>query len=126
MDFQIGTQATGRVIFELFNDVTPKTAENFRGLCTGEYGNVGMARKTKKLHYLNTNVFRIADNMLIQGGDIINNDGTGVFIFLKFRVLLYMVKLSLMRISQEDMLVQDYFPWPVEDVIPIILNSLLP
>jgi cyclophilin family peptidyl-prolyl cis-trans isomerase len=36
-----------------------------------------MARKTKKLHYLNTNVFRIADNMLIQGGDIINNDGTG-------------------------------------------------
>ncbi|CAD8140430.1 unnamed protein product [Paramecium pentaurelia] len=77
LDFQIGTQAAGRVIFELFNDVTPKTAENFRGLCTGEYGNVGMARKTKKLHYLNTNVFRIADNMLIQGGDIINNDGTG-------------------------------------------------
>ncbi|CAK56452.1 unnamed protein product (macronuclear) [Paramecium tetraurelia] len=77
LDFQIGTQAAGRVIFELFNDVTPKTAENFRGLCTGEYGNVGMAKKTKKLHYLNTNVFRIADNMLIQGGDIINNDGTG-------------------------------------------------
>ncbi|CAK69324.1 unnamed protein product (macronuclear) [Paramecium tetraurelia] len=77
LDFQIGTQAAGRVIFDLFNDVTPKTAENFRGLCTGEYGNVGMAKKTKKLHYLNTNVFRIADNMLIQGGDIINNDGTG-------------------------------------------------
>ncbi|CAD8131709.1 unnamed protein product [Paramecium octaurelia] len=76
LDFQIGTQAAGRVIFELFNDVTSKTAENFRGLCTGEYGNVGMAKKSKKLHYLNTNVFRIADNMLIQGGDIINNDGT--------------------------------------------------
>lgn len=122
MDFQIGTQATGRVIFELFNDVTPKTAENFRGLCTGEYGNVGMAKKTKKLHYLNTNVFRIADNMLIQGGDIINNDGTGVLKFLNFRVLRYTVKLLWMRIFQEDMLVQAYFPWPVEVVIPIIPN----
>lgn len=35
MDIQIGASAAGRIIFELFNDLTPKTAENFRGLCTG-------------------------------------------------------------------------------------------
>jgi cyclophilin family peptidyl-prolyl cis-trans isomerase len=29
-------------VFELFNDLTPKTAENFRGLCTGEYGSIGL------------------------------------------------------------------------------------
>ena len=38
MDIMIGSQAVGRVIFDLFYDLTPKTAENFRGLCTGEYG----------------------------------------------------------------------------------------
>lgn len=35
LDFQIGTAAAGRVVFEVFTDITPKTAENFRGLCTG-------------------------------------------------------------------------------------------
>ena len=35
MDISIGTKPAGRVIFELFNDITPRTSENFRGLCTG-------------------------------------------------------------------------------------------
>ena len=68
----------GRITFELFADVTPKTAENFRGLCTGEYGNVGMGKKTKRLHYMNSMVHRIVDGMCIQGGDITNDDGSGV------------------------------------------------
>ena len=36
-DITIGSRAAGRIVFELFIDITPKTAENFRGLCTGEY-----------------------------------------------------------------------------------------
>ena len=39
IDVTIGSRAAGRIIFELFYDITPKTAENFRGLCTGEYQN---------------------------------------------------------------------------------------
>jgi len=77
MDISIGTKAAGRIIFELFTDLTPKTAENFRGLCTGEYGNVGMGTKTKKLHYLNSTFHRVVEGFAIQGGDITNGDGTG-------------------------------------------------
>lgn len=35
-------------MIELFKDVTPRTAENFRALCTGEKGN---GTNNKKLHY---------------------------------------------------------------------------
>ena len=37
-DMEIGGKAAGRIEFELFKDVVPKTAENFRALCTGERG----------------------------------------------------------------------------------------
>jgi hypothetical protein len=37
-DITIGGQAAGRVVMELRADVVPKTAENFRQLCTGEKG----------------------------------------------------------------------------------------
>jgi len=77
LDVTIGTKPAGRIIFELFTDLTPKTAENFRGLCTGEYGNVGMGTRTKQLHYLNSTFHRIVEGFALQGGDITNGDGTG-------------------------------------------------
>ena len=73
MDIQIGATAAGRIIFELFNDLTPKTSENFRALCSGEYGKVN----NQKLHYLNTKIHRIKDGFVIQGGDISNLNGKG-------------------------------------------------
>ena len=38
LDIGLGSRAIGRLVFELFYDVTPRTAENFRCLCTGERG----------------------------------------------------------------------------------------
>ena len=66
----------GRIVMELFDDITPKTAENFRCLCTGE---LGMSKNfpKKKFHFKGTPFHRIIPNFMVQGGDIINGDGTG-------------------------------------------------
>ena len=72
MDIEIGEgeqSKKGRVIFELFKNKTPKTAENFRCLCTGEKG--------ADLHFKNNIFHRIIDGFMMQGGDITMQNGTG-------------------------------------------------
>ena len=59
----------GRVIFELFNQDVPKTAENFRQLCTGEKG--------PSMHYKNNIFHRVIRDFMMQGGDITKQNGTG-------------------------------------------------
>ena len=76
-DITIGSRAAGRIIIELFIDITPKTAENFRGLSTGEY-EIETPQKMRKLHYTGTKFHRIIDGFMVQGGDIsIAQDGSG-------------------------------------------------
>lgn len=75
LDLQIGNKSVGRVVIELFADLAPKTAENFRGLCTGEYG-VGQETQ-KPLSFVGCKVFKIIPGQYIQSGDFVSNDGTG-------------------------------------------------
>ncbi|KAJ8950712.1 hypothetical protein NQ318_012792, partial [Aromia moschata] len=74
-DVSIGGLGSGRIVFELFADVAPKTCENFRALCTGEKG---LGQETKKpLHYKGVIFHRVVKDFIIQGGDFSNGNGTG-------------------------------------------------
>ncbi len=74
-DLEIGSRHIGRLVFELYASVVPKTAENFRSLCTGEHGRsviseTNLSLKKSALH-------RIIPGFMAQGGDITHGDGRG-------------------------------------------------
>lgn len=71
-DVSIAGVSAGRIKIELFADICPKTAENFRQFCTGEH-----KRSNLSVGYKNCPFHRIIKGFMIQGGDFINTDGTG-------------------------------------------------
>ncbi|KAJ0247238.1 Peptidyl-prolyl cis-trans isomerase CYP21-1 [Hirschfeldia incana] len=74
LDIDIEGQRLGRIVIGLYGNVVPKTVENFRALCTGENGK---ASNGKPLHYKGTQFHRIVSGFVVQGGDIIHDDGKG-------------------------------------------------
>jgi len=66
-DMEVGGEDAGRITFELRADVAPKTAENFRQLCTGE---AGYGYKDSAFH-------RVITQFMCQGGDFTAGNGTG-------------------------------------------------
>ncbi|OMJ74576.1 hypothetical protein SteCoe_26475 [Stentor coeruleus] len=74
MDIAIGDGQAKRVTFELFANIVPKTAENFRALCTGEKGT---GRGGVLLSYKGCTFHRIIKGFMMQGGDFTNHNGTG-------------------------------------------------
>ncbi|KAF4654713.1 Peptidyl-prolyl cis-trans isomerase-like 4 [Perkinsus olseni] len=73
-DISIAGSKSGRIEMELFNDVVPKTAENFRCLCTGEKG---VGHSGKNLTYKGSAFHRIIPQFMCQGGDFTRGNGTG-------------------------------------------------
>jgi peptidylprolyl isomerase len=73
-EITIGDKVAGKVEMELFADTCPKTAENFRALCTGEKGK-GLSGKP--LHYKGSTFHRVIPQFMCQGGDFTAGNGTG-------------------------------------------------
>mmetsp|Transcript_87187 Transcript_87187/g.182458 ORF Transcript_87187/g.182458 Transcript_87187/m.182458 type:complete len:519 (+) Transcript_87187:163-1719(+) len=74
LELNLDGQSAGRLEIELFADVVPQTAENFRALCTGERGR---GSEGKRLNYLGSPFHKVVPGVICAGGDITLGNGTG-------------------------------------------------
>ncbi|KAM0748619.1 hypothetical protein T439DRAFT_327883 [Meredithblackwellia eburnea MCA 4105] len=72
-DIAIGNTEAGRIKMELFSDIAPRTAENFRQFCIGYRQTQGVL----PIGYKECIIHRVIPSFMVQGGDFLNGDGTG-------------------------------------------------
>ncbi|RVW54086.1 Peptidyl-prolyl cis-trans isomerase CYP95 [Vitis vinifera] len=103
LDVSIDGDPIERMVFELFSDVAPKTAENFRALCTGEKG---IGPKTgKPLHYKGSFFHRIIKGSMVQGGDFLRRDGHWHFLVISLITVICLEKKSVSVITIAPVLI---------------------
>lgn len=73
-DLTVDDKPVGRIVMELFADTTPRTAENFRAICTGEKG---IGKSGKPLYYKGSCFHFVSPRLMLCGGDITAGDGSG-------------------------------------------------
>ncbi|TGO90538.1 hypothetical protein BPOR_0060g00110 [Botrytis porri] len=66
-DITVDSVPAGRITFKLYDKITPRTARNFRELCTGQHG----------FGYAGSSFHRIIPQFMLQGGDFTRGNGTG-------------------------------------------------
>ena len=71
-DISIAGVSAGRISIELFTDICPKTTENFRQFCTGEF-----TKNSLPVGFKNSQFHRVIKGFMLQGGDFVNGDGSG-------------------------------------------------
>ncbi|KAG0020995.1 peptidylprolyl isomerase protein [Podila clonocystis] len=74
-DIAINAKPAGRLTFKLFNDIVPKTAENFRSLSVGDAGKSKLSGMP--LTYKGSKFHRVIPGFMAQGGDFTRGDGRG-------------------------------------------------
>ncbi|KAK1884866.1 NK-tumor recognition protein [Dissostichus eleginoides] len=74
-DVELNREPVGRIVFQLFSDVCPKTSKNFLCLCTGEKGTGKLTGK--KLCFKGSTFHRVVKNFMVQGGDFTEGNGRG-------------------------------------------------
>ncbi|XP_068603894.1 NK-tumor recognition protein [Brachionichthys hirsutus] len=74
-DVELNREPVGRIVFQLFSDICPKTCKNFLSLCTGEKGTGKITGK--ELCYKGSTFHRVVKNFMVQGGDFAEGNGRG-------------------------------------------------